>query len=111
MSGTGGIAGNLPASLLSHLEDRGANQAKDELGKLSRILGKIPLLRGTFHTITLTPSGSTTIEHKLGRTPQGWIVCGVTGAPASIYETSSDASYLRLTNTTASTLTVRIWVF
>jgi len=106
-----GIVAPIPASLLAHLEDAKTNAATKELDKVGQALAKIPILDGHLHTVTLTASTTTVLNHKLGREPRGWIVCGITGGSPAFYESASNKRQLTFTNVSGSDLTVRLWVF
>lgn len=101
----------LAAVLAPHLPDSKTNQAKDELSKLGKDLSKIPMLRGASHTLTIPASSTASLNHGLGRTPQGWIVCGITGGSPAFYETSSNKRAISFVNTLATDVVVRLWVF
>jgi hypothetical protein len=100
-----------PAALLSHIDDKPTNQAKDELAKTGSDLAKIPFLRGAMHTITIPATSNERLSHKLGRVPQGWIVVGATGGPSVCYETESNARFLALQNDLLVDVTLKVWVF
>lgn len=99
------------AALLGHIEDPTTNRAKDELAKSGKDLARVPFLRGSMIDVTIAATSSERLTHKLGRTPQGWIKCGVTGGPDSIYETDRNARTITLQNDEVVDITIKVWVF
>lgn len=75
---------------------------------LNTICGKL-LLDGVYLEGVSLNSGVTTVNHKLGRKPQGYILCDQDAA-ASIYR-SQPFNDLTLTLTSSAAVTVAIWVF
>lgn len=77
-------------------------------GQLDPILA-IPMLSGIqLRSVSLT-SGTTVINHLLGRMQQGWIITDQNGA-ASIYRTSS-LNDKTLTLFSDAQVTVNLWVY
>ncbi len=68
-----------------------------------------PPVNGTLLSGVNVVSGSNVINHKLGRTPQGWIITDISNA-ATIYRSAAFNS-LTLTLTSNATATLSLWVF
>ncbi len=69
----------------------------------------LPLISGLQLTAVLLSIGSTVINHKLGRTLQGWILTDQ-NASAKIYR-SRPLNDTTLTLTSDAAVTVSIWVY
>jgi hypothetical protein len=67
-----------------------------------------PLLDGVLLTNISLSSTAKTVEHKLGRPHQGWIITKI-DANANVWETESSKSFIKLTATT--NVVVDLWVF
>jgi hypothetical protein len=66
-----------------------------------------PLLNGLLKTADLV-SGLTSIEHKLGRVPQGYIIIDKNNA-ANVYTASKDDKFLNLNSSAACK--IGLWIF
>lgn len=67
-----------------------------------------PILNGRLITSVNLVAGSTKIEHKLARVPQGYIQVDINNV-SSIYTVSKDALFLTLSSSAA--VTVSLWIF
>lgn len=70
---------------------------------------KNPMSNGNFVNGVVLASGSNVINHKLGRTPQGWMITDRNGA-ATVYR-SAAFNPLTLTLTASAAVTVTLYVF
>lgn len=72
---------------------------------------RIPWLDGVTVQVQTVGAGSVTVEHKLGRTPRGFILIGYEGAAADAYPSvvSQDAKFMTV-NFGGSTLAT-LWVW
>lgn len=71
-------------------------------------LGKIPLLDGRLITDVAVATTATSIPHKLGRQPLGWVLTDQDTA-ATVRRSAWDAKHLTLIASAACT--VGLWVF
>jgi hypothetical protein len=97
----------------AHQESREAQGTTDALRSVERLVESIPLLRGRqVKRVTLAASSATTtIDHGLGRMPQGWVIVRATVAAPVVYESSMDARRLILVHTDATSPIVDLWVY
>lgn len=100
----------LSAPILAHVGEREADTNNAELAKSAKDVADLPFARGVMVSTTLAASSTTTITHKLGKTPQGWIPCGWSGA-GGFYEASKDSRSLKITNSTATDIKLQLWVY
>ena len=78
--------------------------------KFAKVLEDNPLLDGRLiEDVDLANAVNTTIDHKLGRQPMGWIVTDHAGTGTLIYRISWDDKTLVLL--AAAACTVGLWVF
>lgn len=90
-------------------ENEAAQRTTDECERLFREITTVEMLNGTLLiAVPLIAAGTTRIVHKLGREPQGWVVCG-RNANAQVWEASKSKDALNL-NCSAN-VTVTLWVF
>jgi hypothetical protein len=99
------------ASLLGHITDPTTNRAKDELAKPGQDIARVPFVRGAMHEVTVAAASAERLTHKLGRTPQGWIVVDVEGGANTVYRTGWDVRVITLQNDSAIDITLKVWVF
>jgi len=69
----------------------------------------VPLVNGTMLENVILNTGTTVINHMLGRKMQGWIITDIDGS-AVIYR-SVDFNSVSLTLTSSSKVNVNLWVF
>jgi hypothetical protein len=71
-----------------------------------------PLVQGQLLQNVALISGTTVVNHKLGRKLQGWFIVGINGA-ATIYDNqaSNQTPQLTLSLTSNATANVALWVF
>lgn len=67
-----------------------------------------PLLQGSLIRNVALINGTTIVNHRLGRTLQGWIIVNIDGA-ATVYSSASDALTLSLVSNAA--VNVSLYVF
>jgi heptaprenylglyceryl phosphate synthase len=78
---------------------------------IERAVGEVinmALLNGRLVTAVDLASGNTSVEHKLDRVPQGYIITDKNNA-AAIYTASKDNKYLVLNSSAACTIS--FWIF
>lgn len=68
----------------------------------------LPQVQGVFVDAVL-PAGTLTINHKLGRKPQGWQIMDIDSA--SVIYRSQPFNLLTLTLTSSASANVKIWVY
>lgn len=88
--------------------DRELQLIQDNIEKAIGEVINMALLNGRLVTAVDLASGNTSVEHKLDRVPQGYIVTDKNNA-ATIYTTSKDSKYLVLNSSAACT--VSFWIF
>ena len=79
-----------------------------------RPLEENPLLSGRYiEDVKIGHGVNTEVEHKLDRSPRGWILCDVIGDLAVIARTAWTKQTITFNCTTAGTndVTVKLWVF
>jgi hypothetical protein len=90
-------------------------QLNRRIEDFSKQVSDCPLLSGRLiEDISLTPGGAaTTVEHKLGRMPRGWIVTRqeAVGVAMAALSASWDENNLYIWNNTAGPTFVSVWVF
>jgi len=69
---------------------------------------KNPITSGVYVSVSLV-TGANVINHKLGRTPQGWILTDIQGAQ-TVYR-SAAFNDLTLTLTASGSVTISLYVF
>jgi hypothetical protein len=74
---------------------------------LDQLLVK-PIVDGNLLTGIILQSGNNTINHKLGRQIQGWIICDINAA-ATIYRSAWSTEIIVLNS--SAKVTVNLWVF
>lgn len=83
---------------------------QDNVGRsLDRLLSNP---RHDFVTVkgaSLAGAASTTVNHKLGRQPQGWAVTDITGNDATVRRISWDSTTLVLRASAAVTVNLEVW--
>ena len=70
-----------------------------------------PLISGQLLTNIALVSGSNTINHKLGRALQGYIITGMHGSFAQIYDTTSPMPALTLVLHASAATNISLYVF
>lgn len=83
--------------------ERAASDIRDALNN-NPFLNGVMYAPGTQMTV-----GNNVISHRLGRTPQGWIVTRVTGAATNLYEVSRNERTITLNASAAGVC--EIWFF
>lgn len=96
---------NTPDQILSMLQTKWASELNPLL--TNPILSGVQLKRITLAT------GANSINHKLGRKLQGWIITRWIGSSASVYDTQDSNSMpeLTLNLTSSGTVSVDIYVY
>lgn len=61
--------------------------------------------------VVFTAGQTVRVPHGLGRAPEGWLVAYATGSAPALYASVSDASYITLTHSGASTTRVTLLFF
>ncbi len=71
-----------------------------------------PIVNGRLVQDQSLTIGTTAVEHKLGRKPQGWMVVGINGI-AEIYDTqaTNQLPHLFLNLVSDANVSVNLWVF
>ncbi len=93
---------------LIQLKDEATNRALGQVvERLNRLLD-IPFLDGTLLKDQALNSGANSVNHRLGRTPQGYLILKQSSA-ASIY--GSAYADKTMTLTASGAVTVDVWVF
>lgn len=97
---------------LVHTNDRLINQLQQNVKQALDPVTDNPLVLGIILKDIVLTSGSNTINHKLGRTLQGWIIVRQQG-PATFYDTQTSnlTPNLTLLLTSSANVTVNIYVF
>lgn len=98
------MASNLPQKLpLDQMQTRWASQLNPVLANL--------LIQGQLLTNQSLINGDTVVNHKLGRTPQGWFIIAPNAA-AAVFQTAYQPNpTLTLILTSNAAVTCDIWVF
>ena len=97
---------NIPQKIQSTIQE--LNRVQDNFIKWTRGIATLEILKGRLiQDISLT-TGSNSIEHKLGRTPLGWIVVDRDGT-ATVYKSSANSRTLELTS--SGSVDISLWVF
>lgn len=93
--------------------DAGTDRVQEALAHALREVDACPLLHGVLISAKLRPSISEQIPHKLGRTPQGFVVVDLQGTSygPTLRRRSWDARTITLEYGGASDLAVKVWVF
>jgi hypothetical protein len=84
--------------------------ALDRVYEWSDQFRRIPWLDGVMVETTLA-AGDNDVEHKLGRTPQGFIVVGFTGATSENYPSMVTADARFMTLNSLDVMVLKLWVW
>jgi hypothetical protein len=88
--------------------DREVDALQSNIGLILNQITKKPLVDGELLTNIILPAGSFRVNHKLGRTPLGFIICDIDGA-VSVYREAWDQNTITLN--ASGPVTLAIWVF
>lgn len=91
------------------------SQVQANLDQLWKQLNLNPFQTGQWLKGQKLVSGQTSVQHGLGRIPQGWVVTNINGA-ATIYQVPATLSQANPTNTvlylhSSAAVTVDLWIF
>lgn len=70
-----------------------------------------PIIQGVLQKNITLSAGTNIINHKLGRTIQGYIITGMHGAYSQIYDTNSTTPALTILLNSSVTTTIDIYCF
>lgn len=89
--------------------DRIVAQNFDRIADFLRMLASTPFADGVLLQ-DISVNGATSVPHRLGRLPRGWIELAP-GGSARVYETRSERSATVLVLNAASAVTIDLWVY
>lgn len=84
-------------------------RALDAIWEWSHQVERWPWRDGVAVTVDFAGSATATVQHKLGRTPRGFVVINASGNQAAVVKTDADARTITLAGTAG--LEVELWVF
>lgn len=90
-------------------EDKDFRLMQDRWASLLNPVLRNPMVNGILLEDVTLAIGDNVINHRLGRTPQGWFLVDTDGA-TSIYR-SAPFSFLTLTLNSSATANVKLWIF
>lgn len=91
-------------------ENRNMSLLQTAWTKLLNPLLANPLMQGQLITNVALASGTTQVNHKLGRPPQGWFLVAPLGA-ATVYQGTQNTPSLTLALVSSAAITTDIYVF
>lgn len=91
-----------------HFPDSTLRRLVSQLATWAGQFTNMPILQGRLIEDIAVTTATVTIDHKLGRTPRGWIICKK-NADARVWETASTSRTITLDS--SATVTVSIWIF
>lgn len=97
-----------------HTGDRATDSIQRARNDIAGVLNNAAFLRGvSTGPVALSTSGNTTINHKLGRQPVGWLMTDITAltGSATLYRVSWDATSITFTMVGVGSCTATFWVF
>lgn len=86
------------------------NRIQEQISRIFEQVLNLPLLNGVFISATLSAGTNTAINHGLTRIPLGWIIVDK-GSAGDIWRTSWDNRTITLNNNSATTITVKLFIF
>ena len=101
------------ADRLVRVDNREEKRDRGNLEDLKRFFRGIPFLNGRLiEDIDIGNGSSAQVQHRLTKTPKGWLVVDVDAAiDLPLYRSSWDQNFITIENPGTVDVTIAIWVF